>query len=76
MELAGVTRRVSSFRNDTGAGSRRPGAYLPIPKSLPMDNYFNDATGAYLMAASASRWRRCWKNYFSAACCIHCCDAL
>jgi membrane protease YdiL (CAAX protease family) len=25
--------------------------FLPIPKSLPMDKYFNDATSAYLMAA-------------------------
>jgi membrane protease YdiL (CAAX protease family) len=25
--------------------------YLPIPKSLPMDNYFHDATSAYMMAA-------------------------
>jgi hypothetical protein len=25
--------------------------YLPIPKSLPMDKYFNDAASAYLMAA-------------------------
>ncbi len=25
--------------------------YLPIPKSLPMDKYFTDAAGAYLMAA-------------------------
>ncbi len=25
--------------------------FLPIPKSLPMDNYFKDATSAYLMAA-------------------------
>jgi membrane protease YdiL (CAAX protease family) len=25
--------------------------YLPIPKSLPMDNYFRDATSAYMMAA-------------------------
>jgi hypothetical protein len=25
--------------------------YLPIPKSLPMDNYFTDATSAYMMAA-------------------------
>jgi membrane protease YdiL (CAAX protease family) len=25
--------------------------YLPIPKSLPMDKYFNDASSAYLMAA-------------------------
>ncbi len=25
--------------------------YLPIPKSLPMDTYFHDATSAYLMAA-------------------------
>lgn len=25
--------------------------YLPIPKSLPMDKYFNDAGSAYLMAA-------------------------
>jgi CAAX protease family protein len=25
--------------------------FLPIPKSLPMDNYFHDATGAYMMAA-------------------------
>jgi hypothetical protein len=24
--------------------------YLPIPKSLPMDSYFHDATSAYLMA--------------------------
>jgi uncharacterized protein len=24
--------------------------FLPIPKSLPMDNYFHDATSAYLMA--------------------------
>jgi uncharacterized protein len=24
--------------------------FLPIPKSLPMDRYFNDATSAYLMA--------------------------
>jgi hypothetical protein len=24
--------------------------YLPIPKSLPMDKYFNDASSAYLMA--------------------------
>ncbi len=24
--------------------------WLPIPKSLPMDKFFNDATGAYLMA--------------------------
>jgi uncharacterized protein len=26
-------------------------SYLPIPKSLPMDKYFHDATSAYLMAA-------------------------
>lgn len=26
-------------------------ALLPIPKSLPIDRYFRDATGAYLMAA-------------------------
>lgn len=25
--------------------------YLPIPKSLPMDKYFNDTSSAYLMAA-------------------------
>jgi uncharacterized protein len=25
--------------------------FLPIPKSLPMDAYFNDATSAYMMAA-------------------------
>ncbi|MGC2108755.1 MAG: type II CAAX endopeptidase family protein [Candidatus Korobacteraceae bacterium] len=25
--------------------------FLPIPKSLPMDNFFNDATSAYMMAA-------------------------
>ncbi len=25
--------------------------YLPIPKSLPMDNFFHDATSAYMMAA-------------------------
>ncbi len=25
--------------------------FLPIPKSLPMDKYFNDASSAYLMAA-------------------------
>jgi hypothetical protein len=25
--------------------------YLPIPKSLPMDTYFHDATSAYMMAA-------------------------
>jgi CAAX protease family protein len=25
--------------------------YLPIPKSLPMDSYFHDATSAYIMAA-------------------------
>jgi uncharacterized protein len=25
--------------------------FLPIPKSLPMDKYFHDATGAYLLAA-------------------------
>ena len=25
--------------------------FLPIPKSLPMDKYFHDATSAYLMAA-------------------------
>ena len=25
--------------------------YLPIPKSMPMDRYFHDATGAYLLAA-------------------------
>ncbi len=25
--------------------------YLPIPKSLPIDNYFSELTGAYLMAA-------------------------
>ena len=25
--------------------------FLPIPKSLPVDSYFNDATSAYLMAA-------------------------
>ena len=25
-------------------------SYLPIPKSLPMDKYFHDATSAYLMA--------------------------
>ena len=24
--------------------------FLPIPKSLPMDKFFNDATSAYLMA--------------------------
>jgi CAAX protease family protein len=24
--------------------------YLPIPKSLPVDKYFNETTGAYLMA--------------------------
>ncbi len=28
-------------------------SYLPIPKSLPMDNYFHDATSAYLLAAFA-----------------------
>ncbi len=25
--------------------------YLPIPKSLPIDNYFSELTGAYLMSA-------------------------
>ena len=25
--------------------------FLPIPKSLPMDKYFHDATSAYMMAA-------------------------
>ena len=28
--------------------------FLPIPKSLPMDSYFHDATSAYIMAAFGS----------------------
>ena len=48
--------------------------WLPIPKSLPVDRFFTDTKGAYMMAALVSHWLRCWKNSSFVECCIRFCD--
>ena len=53
LELAGQCRRrhFSSAERVLALVVEGLSRFLPIPKSLPMDNFFHDATSAYMMAA-------------------------
>jgi hypothetical protein len=44
--------------------------YLPIPRSLPVDKYFHETAGAYLMAAFGITLAPLLEDCSSAGCCI------